>query len=77
MGYIHGIGQGPILGIAHGWTLQIIDIQHPIRKVDDLPIGTELCVRRTDLSHSGHTGAIDDHIQQDTLHRHELPECGG
>lgn len=61
MGYVYGVSQGTILRAVCGLHVPAIDRQHHIRKVDDLLVGVELCVRRTDLTHSGDKGAFLQH----------------
>ena len=61
MGCVHGVSQGTVLRAACGRRVPVIDRQHHICKADDLLVGLELRVRRTDLAHSGDKGAFLQH----------------
>ena len=57
------VGQGSVLRAASGRRVPVIDRQHHVRKVDDLLVGVELHVWRTDFAHSRQVGAGSQHIE--------------
>lgn len=58
-----GVGQGSVLRTVCGRRVRIIDTQHHVRKVDDLLVGLQLRVWRTDFAHSRQVGAGSQHIE--------------